>query len=211
VLEPNYVWACKKFLEKWYEIYVNDYAEEHGRPLPFPDEECPQRLMMATHSSHGIALRELMRSPATLRTLVGLVVKNYARDSFDTPDMMLEVLADTLALVNVGAYRLSVGPIDNMLLSMWNGFVDEWRVTRVGHNMDYRDVRFCGVKYSSEEDHDRHFKELHADIIDPMSMKWAVVFYVDPSLVHRRACKQLRRARTLWRDRILAVQAAEAL
>jgi hypothetical protein len=29
--------------------------------------------------------------------------------------------------------------------------------------------------------------------------------------VHRRACEQLRRARDLWRGRILAVRAAEAL
>jgi len=52
---------------------------------------------------------------------------------------------------------------------------------------------------------------LHVDIIDPMGAGWSVIFNIDHKLMHRRACEQLLRARTLWRDRILAVQAAEAL
>jgi len=202
--EPNYVRMCERYLEDWYD-------RTHSRPFPFPDEECPQRLMMATRRSHVIALRELMRSSAMLRTLAELVVKNYGHDPFDLPDMMLEVLADSLALVNVGAYRLSVDPIDEMLLSMWNGSIDGWRVTHVGHNMDYMNVRFCGVEYRNEKDHDRYFKELHVDITDPMGADWMVTFNIDHRLVHRRACETLLRARVLWRDRILAVRAAEAL
>jgi len=198
----NYVRACETFLEEWYE-------KRSMHPFPFPEKECPQRLMMAARRSHVIALRGLMRDPAIAHELVLRTIHSYAHD-FGSSDERLEVLADSLALVNVGAYRLSIDGIDRMLRSMWDGFADEWRAVEPDRTYDHDRVRFCGVRYGGEE-YDEYFTWLDVDIVDPMSTRWAVVFYVDPSLVHRRACKQLRRARTLWRDRILAVQAAEAL
>jgi len=195
--------ACEKFLEEWYE-------KESMHPFPFPEKECPQRLMLAARRSHVIALRGLMRDPAIAHRLVQHTINGYGRELIESSDERLEVLADSLALVNVGAYRLSIYKIDRMLRSMWNGFADEWRAVEPDRSREYDEVQFCGVRYGDEE-HDKYFNWLDMDIVDPMSMKWAVEFIVDPSLVHRRACKQLRRARTLWRDRILAAQAAEAL
>ena len=179
-------------------------------PFPFPEKECPQRLMLAARRSHVIALRGLMRDPAIARELVRLAIHGYVHELIETSDERLEVLADTLALVNVGAYRLSIDGIDHMLLSMWNGFADEWRAVEPNRSAEYDRVRFCGVRYRDKE-YDKYFSWLDVGIVDPMSTRWAVEFIVDPSLVHRRACEQLRRARDLWRDRILAVRAAEAL
>jgi len=180
------------------------------RIFPFPEKECPERLMMATHRSHGIALRALMRNPAILHELVRHTIHGYGHESIETSDERLEILADTLALMSVGAYRLSIDGVGQMLRSMWNGFADEWRAVEPNRSDNYDSVQFCGVRYRDKE-YDKYFSWLEMDIVDPMSTRWTVEFIVDHSLVHRRACEQLRRARTLWRDRILAVQAAEAL
>jgi hypothetical protein len=206
MLELNYVRACETFMEGWYE-------KRDTHPFPFPEKECPERLAIATRRSHGIALRALMRDPAALRAQVKSEINFYEehwRDWFDTLDNLFNALADTLALVNVGAYRLSIDGIDDMLLSMWNGFMGEWRVDDLGRSKEYSLVRFCGVEYR-ENEHDKYFNELHVDIIDPMRTRWRIVFRVDHRLVNRRACEALLAARDLWRSRILAARAAEAL
>jgi len=71
-------------------------------------------------------------------------------------------------------------------------------------------VRFCGVEYR-ENKYDKYFNEFRVFITDPMRAGWVIAFRVDPRLVNRRACATLLAARDLWRGRILAVRAAEAL
>ena len=212
MLEPDYARECRRYLEGWYRVDAS-YRDTIARPFPFPDEECPERLMIATRRSHGIALRALMRDPAALRAQVKSAIEFYEKqwiEWFDTLGNLFNTLADTLALVNVGAYRISVIAIDEMLLSMWNGFTDEWRVDGMSRSKEYSDVRFCGVEYR-ENKYDKYFNEFRVFITDPMRAGWAIAFRVDPRLVNRRACAALLAARDLWRDRILAARAAEAL
>ncbi|MFP3208257.1 MAG: hypothetical protein RXR82_00575 [Nitrososphaeria archaeon] len=212
MLEPDYARECRRYLEGWYRVDAS-YRDTIARPFPFPDEECPERLMIATRRSHGIALRALMRDPAALRAQVKSEIEFYNehwRDWYDTLDNLFNTLADTLALVNVGAYRISVIAIDEMLLSMWNGFMGEWRVDDLRRSKEYSGVRFCGVEYR-ENEHDKYFNELRVFITDPMHAGWVIAFRVDPRLVNRRACAALLAARDLWRGRILAARAAEAL
>jgi hypothetical protein len=194
---------CRKYLDDWYKNTTE-------RPFPFADEKCPERLMMATHRSHGIALRALTRDTAILHELIGAAANDRSIEELKSVDERLEVLADTLALMSVGAYRLSAGPIDNMLLSMSDGFAGEWRVTSVILSRTYTKMRFCGVKYDFNE-FDRYYDEVEVEIHDPMRMEWLFRFHINHKLVNRRACETLLRARTLWRDRILTARAAEAL
>jgi hypothetical protein len=100
--------------------------------------------------------------------------------------------------------------IDEMLLSMWNGFMGEWRVDDMSRSKEYSSVRFCGVEYR-ENKHDNYFNEFRVIITDPMRAGWVIAFRVDHRLVNRRACAALLAARDLWRGRILAARAAEAL